>query len=272
MLSAIPILNNNSLLNTAMAQGYDDYSSDSYYSQDPTDDKKYECRTGPFEGFFVSSVEFCKFKFDKDDNSKNNRDTGTGTQGPPGPPGPEGPPGATGATGAQGPAGPGASLVQCPEDSLLAGVNVTDTALCNLVNQENKECQVCVPLSITPFQPETAGFINNAINDFPGGLGGICTSDDPITTYGTVIRGIDELGPVTHDTIIDSFTDCVNAAGVTSQSISGSQLSVNNSPLQTSNIQSSNESTISSQNVEVNKNIEQMKNTAYPLFNPPSLP
>ena len=25
---------------------------------------KYECRTGPFEGFFVSSVEFCKFKFD----------------------------------------------------------------------------------------------------------------------------------------------------------------------------------------------------------------
>ena len=23
---------------------------------------KYECRTGPFEGFFVNSVEFCKFK------------------------------------------------------------------------------------------------------------------------------------------------------------------------------------------------------------------
>ena len=28
----------------------------SFYSQIPTDDKKYECRTGPFEGFFVSSV------------------------------------------------------------------------------------------------------------------------------------------------------------------------------------------------------------------------
>ena len=27
------------------------------YSQYPTDDKKYECQTGPFEGFFVSSVE-----------------------------------------------------------------------------------------------------------------------------------------------------------------------------------------------------------------------
>ena len=46
-----------------MAQGYYDdnyYGDNSYYSQYPTDDKKYECRTGPFEGFFVSSVEFCK--------------------------------------------------------------------------------------------------------------------------------------------------------------------------------------------------------------------
>ena len=47
MLSAIPLLNNNTV---AMAQGYDSYS-DSYYSQYPTDDKKYECRTGPFEGY-----------------------------------------------------------------------------------------------------------------------------------------------------------------------------------------------------------------------------
>ena len=32
---------------------------------------KYECRTGPFEGFFVSSVEFCKHvKFDDKDNPK----------------------------------------------------------------------------------------------------------------------------------------------------------------------------------------------------------
>ena len=49
-----------------MAQEFDKYG-DSSYSQYPTDDKKYECRTGPFEGFFVSSVEFCKFnKFDDD--------------------------------------------------------------------------------------------------------------------------------------------------------------------------------------------------------------
>jgi hypothetical protein len=95
MLSAIPIFNNNA----AMAQGY---NTDSYYSEYPSDDKKYECRTGPFEGFFVSSVEFCKHvKFDKDDR-KDNR---TGTQGPPGPAGstgPQGPPGNTGAPGATG--------------------------------------------------------------------------------------------------------------------------------------------------------------------------
>ena len=70
--------------NSALAQNYgyqDDYYGpssydDSYYSQYPTDDKKYECRTGPFEGFFVSSVEFCKhFKFDdrKDHKDRDNR-------------------------------------------------------------------------------------------------------------------------------------------------------------------------------------------------------
>jgi hypothetical protein len=87
-----------------MAQGYSDYG-DSYYSQYPTDDKKYECRTGPFEGFFVSSVEFCKqVKFD--DRKDYSRDNRTGTQGPPGPQGPQGDTGATGETGAAGPQGP----------------------------------------------------------------------------------------------------------------------------------------------------------------------
>jgi hypothetical protein len=93
MLSAMPLFNNNTV---AMAQGYDNYG-DSYYSQYPTDDKKYECRTGPFEGFFVSSVEFCKhIKFD----DRKDRDVKVGPQGPPGVNG------TTGATGATGPAGP----------------------------------------------------------------------------------------------------------------------------------------------------------------------
>jgi hypothetical protein len=94
MLSIMPVLNQqqNSFSNTALAQEYDKYG-DSYYSTYQTDDKKYECRTGPFEGFFVSSVEFCKhIKFD--DKRKDFRDNKTGIQGPQGPPGPPGPTGA----------------------------------------------------------------------------------------------------------------------------------------------------------------------------------
>ena len=76
-----------------------------------------KCRTGPFEGFFVNSVEFCKhIKFDKDDRKDNNR---TGTQGPQGP---SGPPGATGPQGPQGPSGPpGATGPQGPP-----GINGTN--------------------------------------------------------------------------------------------------------------------------------------------------
>ena len=51
MLAVMPFLNqNNSFFSNVMAQEYDKYGDNSY-SQYPTDDKKYECRTGPFEGF-----------------------------------------------------------------------------------------------------------------------------------------------------------------------------------------------------------------------------
>ena len=103
MLSVMPLFNNNA----AMAQEYDKYG-DSSYSQYPTDDKKYECQTGPFEGFFVGSVEFCKhikFDKDKDDRGRDNNNQ-TGTQGPPGPAGPAGATGPQGETGTTGPAGP----------------------------------------------------------------------------------------------------------------------------------------------------------------------
>jgi collagen triple helix repeat protein len=99
MLAIMPFLNNN---NPAMAQGYYNNDYGDSYSQYPTDDKKYECRTGPFKGFFVSSVEFCKhMKFD-DRKEHKDRDNRTGAQGPQGPQGIQGPPGATGATGSQG--------------------------------------------------------------------------------------------------------------------------------------------------------------------------
>lgn len=74
MLVLVPFLNNNS----ALAQEYDKYG-DSSYSTHQTDDKKYECQTGPFEGFFVSSVEFCKnVKFG--DNNDVGDGNGVGVQ------------------------------------------------------------------------------------------------------------------------------------------------------------------------------------------------
>jgi hypothetical protein len=115
-----------------MAQEYDKYR-DSSYSQYPTDDKKYECRTGPFEGFFVSSVEFCKHvKFDKDNDRKDNNRTGT--QGPPGPAGPQGIQGPAGANGTQGPPGI-VNAELCPAGTDLENVyvlNGTTAESCDL--------------------------------------------------------------------------------------------------------------------------------------------
>src|SRR5215208_1846010 len=143
MLSVMPLLNNNNI--TAMAQEYDKYR-DSYYSQYPTDDKKYECRTGPFEGFFVSSVEFCKhIKFDDKDDRKDIRDNKTGTQGPPGPAGaqgPQGPQGPPGANGTQGPPGI-VNAELCPAGTDLENVyvlNGTTVESCNLSPTTCEEC------------------------------------------------------------------------------------------------------------------------------------
>ena len=121
---------NGNLLSNVMAQEYDKYG-DSSYSQYPTDDKKYECRTGPFEGFFVSSVEFCKHvKFDdRKDNRDNNQ---TGTQGPPGPQGPPGINGTNGINGingingAQGP--PGITQINTTNAYLVNGTQASNNA------------------------------------------------------------------------------------------------------------------------------------------------
>ena len=78
------------------AQGYGTYDEydDDMYSTYPTESNKYECQKCPLEGFFVSSVEFCKHV--KFEDRKDNRDNRTGTQGPPGPQGPPRPTGASG--------------------------------------------------------------------------------------------------------------------------------------------------------------------------------
>ena len=95
MLSAMPLLNNN----TAMGQEYGGYKNDNY-SNYPTQINKYECQTGPFEGFYVESVEFCKIKLPIGSGMQ-------GLSGSQGPQGPQGPPGlAGGQPGPQGPPGP----------------------------------------------------------------------------------------------------------------------------------------------------------------------
>ncbi len=105
---------------------YKPQSSYSDYSDYKTKDKKYECRTGPFEGFFVSSVEFCDAKHDDKKRDKDNRDNRTGQQGPPGPQGPIGPAGPQGPPGANGTQGPpGANGTQGPP-----GANGTDFDPC----------------------------------------------------------------------------------------------------------------------------------------------
>ena len=160
--------------NSALAQnfGYDntdylyDNNNNSYsdsssygdsYSSYPTDDKPYECRTGPFEGFFVSSVEFCKhIKFDdRKDHKDRDRDNRTGTQGPPGPqgpqgiPGPQGPPGPNGTQGIQGPPGPnGTQGIQGPPGPNgtqgIPGPQGPPGNTTGLVNQTEFECVACL--------------------------------------------------------------------------------------------------------------------------------
>ena len=206
MLSAIPLLNNNN--NTvATAQEYDKYG-DSSYSQYPTDDKKYECRTGPFEGFFVSSVEFCKHvKFD--DNKRDHRDNNqTGTQGPPGPAGPQGPKGDTGATGAQGPQGiqgiqgpigpngtqgpPGPNQIS-PENIYFVSGSPENTTEFGLATSE----AVCDPedfsiggrSSINPVEDTGASIGDILILDFGTGVNDYSTFvnsiDNPIEVFST---------------------------------------------------------------------------------------
>jgi polysaccharide lyase-like protein/thrombospondin type 3 repeat protein len=82
--SILPFTNmNNSSNNAAMAQedGYYDNKYDDYvYKNDYSkQEKKYECRTGPFEGFFVSSPEFCKSKVIPDRDRDRDRDGGNTT-------------------------------------------------------------------------------------------------------------------------------------------------------------------------------------------------
>jgi hypothetical protein len=159
--------------NSAFAQNYgyedDNTYGDTNYSTYPTDDKSYECRTGPFEGFFVSSVEFCKhLKFDDKDRNDRTRDNKTGTQGPPGPPGPQGPIGPAGPQGLpganstipgpQGPPGPAGanSTVPGPQGPPGAAGQFNTTNLYNVTgNLDNASPFVSRANCTNPADPST---------------------------------------------------------------------------------------------------------------------
>ena len=49
------------------------YNIDERYSDSPNQENKYECQKGPFQGFFVSSVEFCE-RMPMIDGEGNGRD------------------------------------------------------------------------------------------------------------------------------------------------------------------------------------------------------
>ncbi len=162
LLAAMPLLNNNS----AIAQRYDNY--DDSYSKFPTQENKYECQTGPFEGFFVGSVEFCKFnKFD----DKDRKDNRTGTQGPSGPQGPQG------IQGIQGPAGfnvtqdpPGINGTQGPpginvinssnlydREGLLDTVPFNLTEATSIAECDDEDIAISGSFFVSPFTPTTTG-------------------------------------------------------------------------------------------------------------------
>ena len=171
MLAVMPLFNNY----VPMAQGYDNYGDS--YSQYPTDDKKYECRTGPLEGFFTSSVEFCKhIKFDDKDRKDS---TKTGTQGPAGPQGIQGPIGPQGIQGPIGPQGPAGANSTVPGPQGLPGPqgpagNLTSEILC-------EEC-IKYWMSLFDFPIDTINALVNATNSVNFGDFGDedCTGEEPV--------------------------------------------------------------------------------------------
>ena len=201
MLSVMPLLNNPNTV--AMAQGYDIYRDNGYYSQYPTDDKKYECQTGPFEGFFVGSVEFCKnVKFDDKDDRKDSRDNRTGTQGPPWtarptrytgltrPTGPQGERGFNGTQGLQGP--PGQNATEVTVNNIRDPVT-NQTLQCVLNTNVDPTSIDCV-LPPTPEPPTCEGcFSILSEQDLEGFLGIFDDTIDSVTGEEIDINTLEDL-------------------------------------------------------------------------------
>ena len=192
MLVLVPFMNQQqqNIFSNVMAQESNNdnsYGDNSYYSQYPTDDKKYECRTGPFEGFFVSSVEFCKHvKFD----DKKDR---AGPQGIQGERGPEGPAGPEGPEGPQGPAGinviNAANLYPAIGDPTPVTTSpvgfATSTATC-----DDEDIAISGSFQINPVNPGTTGTYDIVFNGQTGTIPSNVWETQIIGQTGTTVQTV----------------------------------------------------------------------------------
>jgi hypothetical protein len=214
-----------------------DYKQSSYsdYSDYKTKDKKYECRTGPFEGFFVSSVEFCDAKHDDNDKKrdhKDNRDNRTGPQGPPG----------NGTNGINGTNATGFTCVACLLDALAKLETGAVTIDVNITIPEvipNPACQVGQVCTLPPIvllnnvtlpltiDLDTAILLQQQLA-VSLGLGAdatifeICAAIDAGATVniGAIITAIDAIiGPLITAEITAQITDIVSIINATGGSV-----------------------------------------------------
>ena len=148
--------------------GYRDDNNNNYYPlKDYDNNKKYVCKNGPFEGFLVSSVEFCKhFKFD----DIKDRDNKVGPQGPQGETGPQGIQGIQGERGLTGATGP-ASTVPGPQGERgfngTNGINgMQGPAGISKINESNYYSLVGSINSTTPTDDQAVSTISCLPGDF----------------------------------------------------------------------------------------------------------
>ena len=203
--------NNNDDGHAATKTSYN--NMDDKYSKYPTKDNKYECQRGPFEGFFVSSVEFCDVKLP--DNSKPDQDKKFTC--------------------------PDSGLVVdkkencpviCPPESALEGHFVKAgsdlTKVCNVDTPSNGEtpCLKCADLAITlagngpqgPHVVAAEGLIGTSTEN----IFTVCEADDPRDGFARLISDVP--GQVVMNTGFDRCLDNQEAGQAQIASLQDSSL------------------------------------------------
>jgi hypothetical protein len=267
LLSSITSIFNNLVVEDASAQpmekvayGYDQsYNDDGYaaknsynnmddkYSKHPSQDNKYECQRGPFQGFFVESVEFCNpDKFD--DDRKDHADKKIFKCGP--------------ETNNAGALVTDLRLCEapnddniCPEGTDLEGVYVKDpTSDCDIDSPDiptsaDLQCLKCADLAAIS-AGGTKQLADALIGSTTANVFTVCDDTDPRTALADLLIA-EEVGTGPANMLNEAFDTCLdNAAAVTSGTSSSAQTQA--SSLQensmTTNIQS--EAEIPSLNTE----------------------